>query len=65
MASDFAAIASFMAASPIIVASAQEDPTGLEDALPTEQLSQVKIVGFGDSLMAGYLLPSMPPSAAA
>ncbi|ENR73353.1 hypothetical protein C032_00014 [Brucella abortus 63/294] len=39
-------------------ASAQEEPTGLEDALPTEQLSQVKIVGFGDSLMAGYLLPS-------
>ncbi|MBA8837134.1 arylesterase [Ochrobactrum sp. RH2CCR150] len=36
---------------------AQEDPTGLEDALPTEQLSQVKVVGFGDSLMAGYLLP--------
>ncbi|PWL19378.1 arylesterase [Falsochrobactrum shanghaiense] len=35
-----------------------EDPTGLEDALPTEQLSQVKIVGFGDSLMAGYLLPA-------
>jgi acyl-CoA thioesterase I len=35
----------------------QEDPTGLEDALPTEQLSQVKVVGFGDSLMAGYLLP--------
>lgn len=36
----------------------QEDPTGLEDALPTEQLSQVKVVGFGDSLMAGYLLPA-------
>ncbi|MBB4093580.1 arylesterase [Ochrobactrum pecoris] len=54
----FAAIASFMAASPIIAVSAQEDPTGLEDALPTEQLSQVRIVGFGDSLMAGYLLPS-------
>ncbi|MBV2142249.1 arylesterase [Falsochrobactrum sp. TDYN1] len=35
-----------------------EDPTGLEDALPTEQLSQMKIVGFGDSLMAGYLLPA-------
>ncbi|MCP6324181.1 GDSL-type esterase/lipase family protein, partial [Klebsiella pneumoniae] len=32
--------------------------TGLEDALPTEQLSQVKVVGFGDSLMAGYLLPA-------
>ncbi len=58
MAPDFAVIASFMAASPIIAASAQEDPTGLEDALPTEQLSQVKIVGFGDSLMAGYMLPS-------
>ena len=54
----FAMMASFMAASPIIAASAQEDPTGLEDALPTEQLSQVKIVGFGDSLMAGYLLPA-------
>ncbi|WP_139974954.1 MULTISPECIES: arylesterase [Brucella/Ochrobactrum group] len=54
----FAAIASFMAANPIIAANAQEDPTGLEDALPTEPLSQVKIVGFGDSLMAGYLLPS-------
>jgi len=54
----FAAIASFMAASPIIAAHAQEEPTGLEDALPTEQLSQVKIVGFGDSLMAGYMLPS-------
>lgn len=38
-------------------AHAQEEPTGLEDALPTEQISQVKIVGFGDSLMAGYLLP--------
>jgi len=54
----FAAIASFMAASPIIAAQAQEEPTGLEDALPTEQLSQIRIVGFGDSLMAGYLLPS-------
>ncbi|MEJ5018214.1 arylesterase [Ochrobactrum vermis] len=54
----FAAIAAFTAASPIIAAQAQEDPTGLEDALPTEQLSQVRIVGFGDSLMAGYLLPS-------
>lgn len=47
-----------MAASPIIAAQALEDPTGLEDALPTEQLSQIRIVGFGDSLMAGYLLPS-------
>src|SRR5690606_39960085 len=47
-----------MAASPIIAAQAQEEPTGLEDALPTEQLSQIRIVGFGDSLMAGYLLPS-------
>jgi len=54
----FAMMASFMAASPIVAAQAQEEPTGLEDALPTEQLSQVKIVGFGDSLMAGYLLPS-------
>lgn len=54
----FAAIASFMAASPFMVAQAQEDPTGLEDALPTEPLSQVRIVGLGDSLMAGYLLPS-------
>ena len=54
----FAMMASFMAASPITTAQAQEDPTGLEDALPTEQLSQVKIVGFGDSLMAGYLLPA-------
>ncbi len=47
-----------MAAGPIATAQAQEEPTGLEDALPTEQLSQVRIVGFGDSLMAGYLLPS-------
>lgn len=39
-------------------AHAQEEPTGLEEALPTEQISQVKIIGFGDSLMAGYLLPS-------
>ncbi len=54
----FAMMASFMAASTIVAAQAQEEPTGLEDALPTEQLSQVKIVGFGDSLMAGYLLPS-------
>lgn len=35
-----------------------EEETGLEDALPTEQLQQVKIVGFGDSLMAGYRLPA-------
>ena len=54
----FAMMASFKAASPITTAQAQEDPTGLEDALPTEQLSQVRIVGFGDSLMAGYLLPA-------
>lgn len=54
----FAMLTSFMAASPIVAAQAQEEPTGLEDALPTEELSQVKIVGFGDSLMAGYLLPS-------
>lgn len=47
-----------MAAGPIATAQAQEEPTGLEDALPTEQLSQIRIVGFGDSLMAGYLLPS-------
>lgn len=47
-----------MAAGPIAAAQAQEEPTGLEDALPTEQLSQIRIVGFGDSLMAGYLLPS-------
>ncbi|MBB5700275.1 acyl-CoA thioesterase-1 [Ochrobactrum daejeonense] len=47
-----------MAASVATGARAQEDPTGLEDALPTEQLSQIRIVGFGDSLMAGYLLPS-------
>lgn len=51
-------MASFMAAGPIATAQTQEEPTGLEDALPTEQLSQIKIVGFGDSLMAGYLLPS-------
>jgi acyl-CoA thioesterase-1 len=50
----FVIAASFIATG----ARAQEDPTGLEDALPTEQLAQVKIVGFGDSLMAGYLLPS-------
>ncbi|MBC2884158.1 arylesterase [Ochrobactrum sp. CM-21-5] len=42
----------------VTVGARAEDPTGLEDALPTEQLSQVKIIGFGDSLMAGYLLPS-------
>ncbi|ERM01083.1 hydrolase GDSL [Brucella intermedia 229E] len=55
----FAVMASFMAAGPpIATAQAQEEPTGLEDALPTEQLSQIRIVGFGDSLMAGYLLPS-------
>lgn len=54
----FAMMASFMAASPIVSAQAQEEPTGLEDALPTEHLSQVRVVGFGDSLMAGYLLPS-------
>ncbi len=54
MAIDFVIAASFIATG----ARAQEDPTGLEDALPTEQLAQVKIVGFGDSLMAGYLLPS-------
>ena len=50
----FALMASFLASG----ARAQEEPTGLEDALPTEQLEQVRIVGFGDSLMAGYLLPS-------
>ena len=44
-----------MAASPIATAQVQEEPTGLEDALPTEQLSQIRIA---DSLMAGYLLPS-------
>jgi len=53
----FAIVGSFLAAS-LPAANAQEEPTGLEDALPTEQLAQVKIVGFGDSLMAGYLLPS-------
>lgn len=53
----FAIAASFLATS-MPAARAQEEPTGLEDALPTEQLAQVKIVGFGDSLMAGYLLPS-------
>lgn len=52
----FAIVGSFLAAS-LPAANAQEEPTGLEDALPTEQLAQVKIVGFGDSLMAGYLLP--------
>lgn len=50
----FTLAASFIATG----ARAQEEPTGLEDALPTEQLEQVRIVGFGDSLMAGYLLPS-------
>ncbi|OYR19883.1 arylesterase [Brucella thiophenivorans] len=50
----FALMTSFLAGG----ARAQEEPTGLEDALPTEQLEQVRIVGFGDSLMAGYLLPS-------
>src|SRR5690606_732162 len=40
-----------------VAAAKAEEPTGLGDALPTEQLSQIKIVGFGDSLMAGYLLP--------
>lgn len=37
---------------------AADDAAGLEDAMPTEALSQFRIVGFGDSLMAGYLLPA-------
>lgn len=50
-------IAGFCALILAVAAAKAEEPTGLEDALPTEQLSQIKIVGFGDSLMAGYLLP--------
>lgn len=50
-------IVSFCALILAVAAAKAEEPTGLEDALPTEQLSQIKIVGFGDSLMAGYLLP--------
>lgn len=35
-----------------------EESSGLEDVLPEDQLSSFKIIGFGDSLMAGYLLPA-------
>ncbi|NKB83159.1 hypothetical protein HED51_03910 [Ochrobactrum grignonense] len=42
MAVDFAIVGSFLAAS-LPAANAQEEPTGLEDALPTEQLAQVKL----------------------
>lgn len=35
-----------------------EESSGLEEVLPEDQLSSFKIIGFGDSLMAGYLLPA-------
>ncbi|MGU3574247.1 arylesterase [Brucellaceae bacterium C25G] len=35
-----------------------EESSGLVDVLPEDQLSSFKIIGFGDSLMAGYLLPA-------
>lgn len=35
-----------------------EESSGLEEILPDNQLSSFKIIGFGDSLMAGYLLPA-------
>lgn len=35
-----------------------EESSGLEEVLPENQLSSFKIIGFGDSLMAGYLLPA-------
>lgn len=44
--------------SALSLASRADEETGLEDAMPTEQLQQIKIVGFGDSLMAGYRLPA-------
>lgn len=35
-----------------------EESSGMEEVLPEDQLSSFKIIGFGDSLMAGYLLPA-------
>lgn len=52
-----AIILSLFALFAVAAGARAEESTGLEEALPTEQLEQVKIVGFGDSLMAGYLLP--------
>lgn len=48
------------AADPDLVDQDNVDPdTSTQDsAMPEEQISQLKIVGFGDSLMAGYLLPA-------
>jgi acyl-CoA thioesterase-1 len=35
-----------------------EESSGLEEVVPEDPLSSFKIIGFGDSLMAGYLLPA-------
>ncbi len=54
MAAFLFSLAALSAAPP---AALSQEPTGLDDSPPAEQPSQVRIVGFGDSLMAGYLLP--------